>query len=166
MIPELVLIPCSGHKRHDAALIPAVHRYAGQHFKFTLDTALALVPPERVRIVSARFGLVALDALIPDYDVTMTPKIARDLHPHVIEQQLILGYAKGDDVLALLPREYDALLREKWPLMLNPLTRLKPGRSTSGIGAQRAVLAAIARDLFNSQYLHPTTEGHDDAEAK
>lgn len=92
MIPKLsdarlLILSCSRRKRAGSRLLPALERYDGPAFqvlrKFIIDcpaTALKL----DIRILSAKFGLIPADRLIPCYDQPMTINRATALHPTVL----------------------------------------------------------------------------------
>lgn len=72
--PRLLLLACSARKRLDAMPLPALERYDGPAFRVVRrylahsgDAALC------VRILSARFGLVAAETPLPPYDERLTP---------------------------------------------------------------------------------------------
>ena len=65
---EALILGCSAAKRKDGGQIPAVLRYDGPLFK-----VLRKQPPniDAVFILSARYGIIAAAALIPDYNQRM-----------------------------------------------------------------------------------------------
>ncbi len=79
---NLLIIACSATKRHDAGLLPALHRYDGPLYRI-IRRALAerpqLAARLTIRILSAEYGLISADTPIPDYDQRMTPARAREL---------------------------------------------------------------------------------------
>lgn len=87
---RLLIMSCSQRKRPDDGLLPAIERYDGPSFR-VLRCFLKGQPPELldICILSAKFGLIAAEQLIPNYDQRMTPARAKELHPEVISE---LGY--------------------------------------------------------------------------
>jgi cytoplasmic iron level regulating protein YaaA (DUF328/UPF0246 family) len=78
---RLLILACGATKRPDAHLLPALDRYDGPPYR-TLRKALAQLAEEQrptVLILSAEFGLIPADALIPDYDRRMTASRATSL---------------------------------------------------------------------------------------
>ncbi len=62
-----VVIPCGGEKLDVPAI--AVELYVGSYFRAVLRAARALTTDDRIRILSARYGLVALDEGLDPYDL-------------------------------------------------------------------------------------------------
>lgn len=84
---HLLLLGCSQTKRHTTGLLPAHVRYDGVAFRVLRKARRdGCVPPGlRVLILSAEFGLLPDDMLLPWYDRKMTEERARDLYPAVRE---------------------------------------------------------------------------------
>jgi hypothetical protein len=76
---------CSQRKRPDDGLLPAIERYDGPPFR-VLRRFLKGQPTGSldIHILSAKFGLIAADQPIPNYDQRMTPARAKELNPEVI----------------------------------------------------------------------------------
>ena len=82
---RLLFIACSQRKNPAEGVLPALDRYDGPAFgvlrKYLRET-------ERdepvVMIVSARYGLIAAEKKIPNYDCRMSPHSARELRPRVL----------------------------------------------------------------------------------
>src|ERR1051326_6464392 len=92
--PRLLNLACSRCKLADLGPLPAVERYNGPAFRLYrrfLRSRVARAP--ELHILSAEFGLVPADALIPWYDHRMTSRRARELQPGVAES---LGGLLGD----------------------------------------------------------------------
>jgi hypothetical protein len=83
----LLIIACSQRKRSDPGLLPAIDRYNGPQFQ-VLRKFLREYPAKAqlldTYILSAKFGLVAANHLIGDYDLRMTLKQSRELHSQVL----------------------------------------------------------------------------------
>jgi hypothetical protein len=130
--PGLAIVGCGATKLAEPA--PAADLYTGPYFRSCLATALALVPRERVFILSAWYGLLGPDERIRPYDVTISEPgaiSAGQLAEQAAERGLL-----GIPVVALCSRRYAALLREVWPDAATPLAHL-------GIGQQRHELAMM-----------------------
>lgn len=128
----LVVIGCGAGKLDRPA--PAAELYTGQHFRACLLTARALVPDERIRILSARYGLVGLADELAPYDLTIG-------QPGAIGRDLVMAQANArglldSHVIALCAARYVELLRWVWPGLAAPL-------AGQGIGQQRHTLALI-----------------------
>ncbi|MEJ1936061.1 DUF6884 domain-containing protein [Nostoc sp. NIES-2111] len=86
---KLLIIGCSQRKRSDADPLPAITRYEGPPFfvlrRFLRQCASDL-PSLDIYILSAEFGLISQNDLIPNYDHRMTAKRAQQLHSEVISK--------------------------------------------------------------------------------
>lgn len=84
MSKRLLILSCSQRKRPDPGEIPAIERYDGPLFrilrKFIRDVDNKDTMPD-VFILSARFGLISTNQLIPTYDQKMTSARAVELLP-------------------------------------------------------------------------------------
>lgn len=104
----LLIVSCSQRKRSDAGLLPAIERYDGPAFRL-LRRFLRGQPsaPLDTYILSAKFGLIPSDCLIPDYDQEMTRQRAGELHPEVIAGLThILGAKSYEQLFIYLGRDY------------------------------------------------------------
>lgn len=83
---RLLILGCSAAKRHDAWLMPAVERYDGPLFRVLRKARREGVIDEdtRVRILSAKYGLIPEQEMILDYDQGMTDRQAEFLRPTVM----------------------------------------------------------------------------------
>lgn len=84
---SLLIIACSRSKNSQSELLPAIERYNGPTFRllrrflgqnasFSLD----------IYILSAKFGLIHSEQLIPDYNQEMTYKRSLELQPAIQEK--------------------------------------------------------------------------------
>lgn len=129
----LVVIGCGAAKLDHPA--PAASLYTGQHFRACLRAARALVPDDRIFVLSARYGLVGLAAELEPYDLRLgQPGSVTVLD---VTRQAVAGGLAGRPVLALCSARYVDVLRPAFPGVRAPLAGL-------GIGRQRHVLASIA----------------------
>ncbi|CAG6399003.1 hypothetical protein NMG29_11715 [Streptomyces cocklensis] len=132
---ELIVIPCGARKLDRPAR--AADMYVGSYHRACRRAAQAL-RPDRLLILSARHGLLALDDEIEPYD---TPHGAADAVTalFVREQAARRGIEQLDPVVALGGARHVALAKAVWPHARTPLS------GTRGMGEQVARLAAMAR---------------------
>lgn len=133
--PELIVVPCGARKLDHRAR--AAEMYIGSYHRACRRAAEAL-RPDRLVILSARYGLLDLDDEIEPYDTphgaagTVTARLLRD-------QAARRGIAALDPVMVLGGARHVALAKAVWPRALTPLS------GTRGMGEQIARLAAMAR---------------------
>ena len=111
---RLLVLACSGRKRPDAALLPAIERYDGPAFRllrrFLQQKSHASLS---VYILSAEFGLIHDRMPIPDYDRQMTVTRAWELQPGVInELRRLVGDDDGQELFVLAGKTYLSLMQE------------------------------------------------------
>ncbi len=84
---RLLILGCSARKRGTPGLLPAVERYDGPTFR-VLRRYLRSNPERlpRVAILSAQYGLITADRLIPPYDRRLTSGCVPALIPRVRAQ--------------------------------------------------------------------------------
>jgi Family of unknown function (DUF6884) len=107
---RLLILSCSRTKRTDQDLLPAIERYDGPGFRVVrrflreregVDSALDTY------ILSAEFGLITADQLIPAYDRRMTSERALALRPVVRGAlQRACAASKYHDALVAAGRDY------------------------------------------------------------
>lgn len=132
----LVLIGCGATKRDRPA--PAAELYTGTYFGLALRAARALVPDDRIRIISALHGLLPLHRTVGPYDLRIGDNLA--ITPATFRGQVRRsGLGSCTDVTVLAGKSYAALARAAWPQARTPLD------GTRGIGDQQHRLADIAR---------------------
>lgn len=135
--PELeqgpvVVIPCGAAKSPTPA--PASEFYRGSYHRLALAAALALTTRDRVRILSARYGLVGLDEVLEPYDLRLGQATA------VTADELVRRHGVDESPAVILAgREYARAARAVYPNAERPLEGL------GGIGYQLQALARIAR---------------------
>jgi len=142
----LVVIPCGG-KKADRTL-PAHQLYVGSYFRACLNAALAITPAHRVRVLSARHGLLPLEQLIAPYELRMGQPGAVSVE-RVTQQARDQGLHDEAAVLVLAGRAYAALVRQVWPHAVDAFA------GTAGIGEQLARLAAYRQDPDSARALLP-----------
>ena len=132
--PPLVVIPCGARKLSSAA--PAGELYIGAQHRLARQAADALARQVggTVMVLSARYGLVPLEARLDPYDLTVGD-------PGAVTGQQVARQLRDLDarrVIALTPKRYSALLAAA------PRIRLEDRLAgTRGLLEQRAVLVRI-----------------------
>lgn len=137
-VRALVVIPCGGRKQPRRA--PAATLYTGPYFRGCLAYARSVVAEDNIFVLSAKYGLLALDDAIEPYDLTLG-------QPGCVLASTVYAQARARDLLnaqvyALGGRRYTALCRQVWPTCIAPLT------SYSGLGYQLAALKHQRGRLF------------------
>lgn len=141
--PELVVVPCGARKLDHRAR--AGDLYVGSYHRACRRAAEAL-RPDRVVILSARYGLLGLDDEIDPYD---TPHGAAG----AVTAAMLYGQARQrgitdlDPVVVLGGARHVALATAVWPHARTPLA------GTRGMGEQVARLAAMARSTDTGAWL-------------
>jgi hypothetical protein len=105
---NLLIVACSKRKRFDSSLLPAIERYDGSTFR-TIRRFLRLKPPEvpDIYILSAEFGLISSEQMIPNYDRKMTRDRTLQLQPKVItDLKQILNSNPYKKLLICVSRDY------------------------------------------------------------
>ncbi|MEG5035025.1 DUF6884 domain-containing protein [Microcoleus sp. AT3-D2] len=116
---HLLILACSQRKRSDADSLPAIERYDGPTFRL-LRRFLRKQPsaPLEIYILSAKFGLIPSDYLIPNYDQRMTKMRSRQLQPEVIAKLKHILNAKPYQQLCIcLGRDYFLAL-DKYDMLI------------------------------------------------
>ncbi|QDN75090.1 hypothetical protein FNV64_05200 [Streptomyces sp. S1A1-7] len=133
--PELVVIPCGSRKLGRRAR--AADLYVGSYHRACRRAADAL-RPDRLLILSARYGLLDLDDVIDPYD---TPHGAADAitAQALLKQATVRDIVLLDPVVALGGARHVDLVRTIWPLAHTPLA------GTRGMGEQMARLAVLRK---------------------
>lgn len=138
-----VIVPCSGSKNAGACLA-AEDRYTGPLHRLALAAARALTDPHRIRIQSARYGLLTLDEPTEPYD-RRVDALARDDYRGLCSSTHCDGLEfleldAGAPVVALVPSAYLEVLR--WsPHLARRI--VAPLEGCAGIGAMRGRLAQL-----------------------
>lgn len=165
-----VLIPCSRTKRPGTHPVDVLYGVS-PHFRLAWRAALRLVTRElpdgrgelveyhRIRILSAKHGLLAPTAVITDYDCTLGDpdaitveqlreqrlSIRTDLHP--------ASKFRPERALSLLPNRYHRLFVEAFPDF--DVEQLLAG--CRGIGDQRAQLSRLAQQQSLPETVRPAS---------
>lgn len=104
---KLLLIACSQRKRTDAGLLHAIDRYDGPSFRVLRRYLRSSNLPIDIWILSAEYGLISSDHLLPYYDQRMTVGRARVLHSRIISDlEIILSNKPYKNFLICLGRDY------------------------------------------------------------
>ena len=116
---RLLMLGCSERKVGTCGRLPAFQRYDGPAYrvfrKFLRDCPDA-GPPMNLYILSAKYGLISGDILIPDYDLRMTPERAEQLKPAVQKSlDLVLGLHWYDEIFIAMGKVYRAALMDSMP---------------------------------------------------
>ena len=136
---HLLILACSQRKRSDAESLPAVERYDGPTFRL-LRRFLRQQPsaPLEIYILSAKFGLIPSDYLIPNYDQRMTKTRSRQLQPEVIAKFEDILSAKSYQKLCIcLGRDY-LLALDKYDMLIK--SGLAVRIATGSLGKKLATL--------------------------
>ncbi len=118
---HLLIISCTRRKSLDVELIPAIARYDGPTFRvlrrFLQQQSSNCLD---IYILSAKFGLISHQELIPYYDQKMTKKRAEELHPKVILQiEKIINHNSYQRLLICASKNYLSVL-EGYDKFLKP----------------------------------------------
>lgn len=114
-LKRLLLLGCTQKKRPDVQELSALDRYDGPLFrvlrKFDRENN-----GERARldiyVLSAKFGLIPVDRLIPNYDYAMTPSRALELRSQILAQlQQILQKSYYNELFINVGRHYMSALQ-------------------------------------------------------
>ena len=104
MARRLLVLTCSARKRSGAELLPALERYDGppwQVLRSVLREQPLLVSDVDTYVLSAAYGLISANAMIPWYDQTMTEKRADELHHTTLQHLCALLNHSGYDQCCL-----------------------------------------------------------------
>lgn len=153
----VIVMGCSGTKVATPGHIPAIDRYDGPMWK-TLRAQLARLPDAAeayrsgdlvILVLSALYGLVPASTPMPDYDLRMTPDLAKKMAsdpsydfqmlPHLVDGAEHVLFAAGSAYRDVMWRGSGANL---WHLM--KITETDGG----GIGEHRAQLGAWMQSRF------------------
>lgn len=136
---HLLILACSQRKRLDTESLPAIERYDGPTFRL-LRRFLRKQPsaPLEIYILSAKFGLIPSDYLIPNYDQRMTKTRSRQLQPEVIAKfENILNAKSYQQLCICLGRDYFLAL-DKYDMLIK--SGLAVRIATGSLGKKLATL--------------------------
>ncbi len=135
----LLLLACSGRKRHDTGTLPALERYEGVNYHVLRKAQRERHIPPRldVLILSAEYGILDAQDQIPSYDRLMTPARARELQPDVARALAVrLAKTRYDELFIIVGKTYRIALETAVSLHEHPHVTYAHG----GIGEQMAEL--------------------------
>ena len=135
---RLLLLGCSETKVGTCGRLPAFQRYDGPVYRVyrkylrddrDADSAVNLY------VLSAKYGLISGDILIPDYDLQMTPERAEFLKPAVEKSlALVLSLHRYDEIFVSMGKPYRNLVLDL--MVLDPRVFIAEG----GIGEKSSAL--------------------------
>lgn len=105
---QLLILSCSHRKRTEPDLLPAIERYDGPAFRI-VRRFLAQQPLQKpdIYILSAKFGLISANQMVPCYEQRMTLQRSRELQPLVIaEFRSITSTRTYQNLCICLGRDY------------------------------------------------------------
>ena len=116
---RLLMLGCSDRKVGTCGRLPAFQRYDGPAYrvyrKFLREHPDA-EPPANLYILSAKYGLISGDILIPDYDFRMTPDRAELLKPAVKRSlDLVFSLHRYDEIFVSMGKVYREALMDFLP---------------------------------------------------
>ena|GEM_PF-861234 len=133
---RLVIVGCGARKR--TTISDAGNMYIGSYHRAARRAADALLRPgDRVMILSAKHGLLALDDPIRPYELRLGQAGAVDADT-VRRQAEELGLLAAGEVIVLAGKAYADMVTAVWPHALRPLD------GYAGLGHQLHRLATIA----------------------
>jgi len=112
----LVVIPCGAAKREYPC--QAHEMYVGNYFKACLRWALRVTTPERVLILSAKYGLLPVDKVIAPYDVTFDDADCIS-KAEVRQQATAMGLLSESSVQVAAGKRYVDVTLAVWPHAVN-----------------------------------------------
>ena len=113
-----MVISCGGKKASTPQ--PARYMYQGGYFQSTLRYALSITTPEKVRILSSKYGLLKLTDVIAPYEMVITDKNAIS-NTELREQATAQGLLTVSPVYIVAGKRYDEKLRTIYPNARNLL---------------------------------------------
>lgn len=120
----MVIVTCGARKGTLPA--QAADLYTGPYYRACMRYAQVIAPPERIRILSAKHGLLRLDDVTAPYEQTLGQPGA--IAPSAVRlqasQQNIIG---EQQVVVLGGSNYVALARKVWPHATAPLAGMRMG---------------------------------------
>jgi hypothetical protein len=127
----LVIVPCGKAKQQVAA--PAGELYTGAFHRACLRYARILAIRERILILSGKYGLLELDAVIEPYEQRIKPSMSVIVRQQAAERRLL-----GAAVVALGGADYRAVCRAVWPACATPM---------AGLGGMGKMLAWLSQQV-------------------
>lgn len=160
LAPRLLLIlACSGRKRHDTDTLPALERYEGVNYHVLRKAQREGRVPQAldVLILSAEYGILDAADQIPHYDRLMTPARARELQSEVAHAlALRLAQTEYEEIFISVGKTYRIALETATRLLTHPHVTYAHG----GIGEQMAELKHWLADHAHTQPVPPGGGAH------
>ena len=143
---RLLMLGCSERKVEVRGRLPAFQRYDGPAYrvfrKFLRDCPDA-EPPLNLYVLSAQYGLISGDVLIPDYDLRMTASRAAELKPTVQRSlALILSIRQYDEIFVGMGKLYREVVMDFLPSDVRVVV------AEGGIGEKSAALHRWLREEY------------------
>lgn len=113
----IVVISCGARKR--PGIHPAKALYTGAYFRACLGWALSVAKPADIYILSAKYGLLALDDRIASYDVHIGQQNA--IAFNAIYQQVVDRGLADKKCIAVGGRDYTGICKRIWKDCITPL---------------------------------------------
>ena len=143
---RLLVLACSQRKRKNPELLPAIERYDGPAYQITRKylNSIGSVPcrdsTPSIFILSAQYGLIAADTVIPHYDRKMTPLRAQELKLSAETRlQQVTEHNFFSEMLFCMGKMYQTTLSDTLS-SLRLHTRDKIAIAEGSIGKQSATL--------------------------
>lgn len=128
---RLLILSCSQCKRTDTQLLPAYERYHGPSFRLLRRFLNQKLTAPSVYILSAEYGLIRSNQLIPYYDRQMTRQRALELRPAVTTKlKRIFNNKlneKPSDVLVCLGKDYFQVVENDALFSPTPVIKVAEG---------------------------------------
>ena len=117
---RLLMLGCSQSKLRTCGRLPASQRYDGPAYqvfrKFLREHPDVDSPAVNLYILSAKYGLISGDILIPDYDLRMTAERAAKLKVSVQKSlALVLSLHQYDEIFIAMGKVYREALMDLLP---------------------------------------------------
>lgn len=131
----LLILGCSKRKRFDSEPIRAIERYDGSTFRLIrrfLRQEFQDKNPD-IYILSAKFGLISSQQLVPYYDQKMTKDRVRELHPKVIDELTkIISSKPYQELFICVGRDYLQALSGYEELLIPERCNVKIAKGSVG----------------------------------
>ena len=153
---RLLILSCSSRKRSAPGLLPASERYDGPAYR-VINKFLRVHPAGTqlldVYILSAKFGLIPSNKLIPNYDRRMTAQRVEELQQSTLsELEQILIRKQYEELFISLGKDYLQVLAGYESLIPDNLnTIISKGTIGYKLGELRNWLYAEVSGLSNNQ---------------
>lgn len=138
-LSKLLLLGCSQCKKTDEGLLPAIDRYDGPVFRLLRrylrqETNSSI----NVKILSAKYGLISDDQLLPYYDYRITKAQSESLHDRIVEKlETVVNSKPYSKLLICLGKDYLDAIYGYEAIIPNELT---VQIATGGIGRKLSIL--------------------------